>query len=341
MSTEPDKSNKLTNSGIYEFVFGGDINRKDEYLTFWKTLGFTPTEKGAFNSSQARKFYGHDAELLSIRLKHPGCDTFNTGLVRLQLWSRLRNQGLDGVKPVECGSRWMGFYTHDVMQLHDSFSAESSLNRWNLDLSPIVNAPLQNPTPVHDFDQPFVGLRELLVFGNDFRLAFIQRGGFDRPGFGTFDDSLPYKNTEGSHANIVQPANSFSTDFYKNVFDFETAPFGEPHDSGGEPPTIKALQLKPGELFHIERIRAGNCPSGLLQVYSSYQEGEDYRDLSRAGSRSLCAYSVNVSDMSAFKQRLSAHEGHILSQTSRDEFNKESVSFTAPDGYFWLATSGC
>jgi len=329
----------LTNAGIHEFIFGGEMSRETEYLEFWEKLGFVPVKEGCFSGEKSDTFYGHNAELRSIRLRHPGCDTFNTGLVRLQLWSKLRNEGLNTVKPLECGSRWMGIYTHDVMQLHDSFSANKSMERWNLGMSPIVNAALQNPPPEHDFDQPFVGLRELLVFGNDFRLAFIQRAGFDRPGFGTFDDTLAFKNTEGSHANIVQPANSFSTEFYKAVLDFDTAPFGEAHDSGDEPPTITALDLKPGELFRIERIRSGDCPSGLLQVYSSYMEGEDYRDLSRPGSRNLCAYSINVSDINELKQRLSEYGGELLSQTMQDEFGETSVSFTAPDGYFWLATS--
>jgi len=332
-------SANICSAGVHEFVFGGEIERAQEYLDFWETLGFLPIQEGAFSLAEARAFYHHESALHSIRLKHSGCDSFQTGYVRLQLWDQLRNQGLGNIRAINCGSRWMGLYTHDVLQLHDSFAADRSQQRWGLRMSPVVNAALQHPPPEHDFDQPFVGLRELLVFGNDFRLAFIQRAGFDRPGFGTFDDTLPFKNTEGSHANVVQPANAFSTEFYKTTFDLETAPFGEAHDSGDEPSTIEALDLTPGELFHIERIRAQDCPSGLLQIYSSYKAGEDYRDLSRPGSRNLCAYSMHVTNVDEIRRRIVDAGGDIESANDQDEFGQSSLCFNAPDGYCWIASS--
>jgi hypothetical protein len=231
----------------------------------------------------------------------------------------------------------MGLYTHDILQLRDAFTNPQAVSGWNLWVSPLVNAPLQKPAPDHTYYERFVGLRETLVFGTRFRLAFIQRGGFDRPGFGTFDDSLPFKNTEGSHANVVQPANNFDTEFYKAAFDFETAPFGEPHDSGDEPPTIEALKLRDGELFHVERTRAVDCPSGLLQVYSSYMEGPDRRDLSRPGSGNLCAYSVAVNDPDKLVSIIEAHEDARLIADCDDEFGTRSIVFDAPDGYAWIA----
>jgi len=327
----------LANNGVYEFIFGAVNDRIDELLAFWAVLGFTPVSEGALAASEAGRFYGHEAELQSIRLEHPGCRSFGTGLVRLQFWSELRNDGLGNSRPIQPGSRWMGMYTHDVLQVRDSFFSSDSQTQWNLWMSPLVTAPLVKPAPEHNFFTPLVGLREQLVFGDDFRLAFIQRAGFDRPGFGTFDDSLAYKNTEGSHANVVQPDNSFSTDFYKAVFDFETAPFGEAHDSGDEEPTIAVLNLQPDELFHIERTRAPDCPSGLLQVYSSYQAGTDLRDQSRAGSKNLCLYSIRVADIDAATSRISAHGGVLRSRLSQDEFGQSSVYFDAPDGYSWLA----
>jgi hypothetical protein len=329
----------LAQAGVYEFIFGAHQDKREELLRFWEVLGFRPAHEGGFTAGEAAAFYGHEADLVSIRLQHPGCETFGTGMVRLQLWSELRNPGLGKVRPIQPGSRWMGMYTQDILQLRDSFESERSRKDWNLWISPLVNAPLAKPAPVHDFYRPFVGLRETLVFGDDFRLAFIQRAGFDRPGFGTYDSSAPFKNTEGSHANIVQPDNSFSTDFYKTVLDFEPAPFGEAHDSGDEAPTIAALDLRPGELFRVERTRAPECPSGLLQVYSSYQPDEDFRDLSRAGSGNLCLYSVRVTDIAELAVRVERHGGVLRSGPSPDEFGQASLYFDAPDGYSWVAVA--
>lgn len=325
----------MTQSGVYEFVFGASVEQKESLLSFWSMLGFTPEQEGQLSPAASQSLYGHGSELFSIRLRHKGCSTFNTGRVRLHFWKELKNQGLGNLRPIEPGSRWMGMYTQDILQLKDSFDNPDSHSRWNLWVSPLVSAPLAKPTPEVTFEQPFVGLRELLVFGDDFRLAFIQRGGFDRPGFGTFDLDSAFKNTEGSHANIVQPPNAFSTDFYKSVFDLETAPFGEAHDSGEEPQTRQALNLKPDETFRVERTRAKDCPSGLLQVYSSYSEGQDKRDESRPGSRNLCCYSFLVQDLSEVLRRLQSF-GVLHTDIQPDEFGNAGLSFTAPDGYTWI-----
>lgn len=324
--------------GVYEFVFGADRAQAERLLAFWEVLGFTVIAEGGLDANRAEALYGHDAELSSWRLAHPGCATFGTGLVRLQCWSRLRNHGLGNSRPITPGSRWMGLYTHDILQLRDSFTAERSRRDWNLWISPLVHAPLAKPAPEVDFDNPFVGLRETLVFGDDFRLAFIQRGGFDRPGFGTFDDSLPFKNTEGSHASLVQPANAFDTDFYKQAFGFETAPFGEAHESGDEAPTIAALDLRASETFMVERLRAPEIPSGLLQVYSSYKEGRDRRDLSHAGCRNLGLYSVRSDQLETLAGRVDGAGAGAVTPIQEDEFGHAAFSFYAPDGCQWLAT---
>ena len=328
-----------TTAGVYEFVFGGLLEERDELLRFWRVLGFELADEGHLSAEQSAHCYGHRSELLGLRLRHPGCATFETGLVRLQLWKRLRNDGLGRCRPIETGSRWMGLYTHDILQLRDAITNRSAGSAWDLWVSPLVNAPLQNPPPEQTFFEPFVGLRETLVFGRRFRLAFIQRGGFDRPGFGTFDDSLMFKNTEGSHANIVQPSNSFSSEFYKQAFDFETAPFGDAHDSGDEPPTIAALRLQDGETFHVERTRAADCPSGLLQIYSSYYPNEDARDLSRPGSGNLCAYSVRVSDLDKFRTVVETYDGAAVIANSNDEFGARTIVAEAPDGYVWVVVA--
>jgi hypothetical protein len=325
----------LASAGIYEFVFGVSFEQTDALADFFAVLGFEPVAKGSLAAADAERLYGHGAELRSVRLAHPGCARFGTGHVRLQSWSELRNDGLASAHPLDTGSRWMGIYTHDVLQLRDGLSSARTRETWNLRLSPLVAAPLERPAPAIHFDQPFVGLREQLAFGDAFRLAFIQRGGFDRPGFGTFDDALPYKNTEGSHANIVQPVNSFSTAFYKEVFDLETAPFGEAHDSGTEAPTIAALNLAPAQTFRVERIRASDCPTGLLQVYSPYSDSADCRDLSRPGSRNLSHYTFRVRDIHECAARVRAAGGTGLTEVQHDEFGMPCIVFDAPDGIAW------
>ncbi|MFK7955297.1 MAG: hypothetical protein AB8B96_04320 [Lysobacterales bacterium] len=328
-----------TNSGVYEFVFGAPVGERDELTKFWQVLGFEPEAEGSLSAEDADRCYGHCQAVTSVRLKHPGCETFDTGYVRLQFWDELRNEGLGAIAPLVVGSRWMGLYTQDILQLRDSLASASARERWGLWVSPLVNAPLMQPPPPVDFYQPFVGLRETLVFGSRFRLAFIQRAGFDRPGFGTFAEGLAFSNTEGSHANIVQPANRFDSEFYKRIWGFETAPFGEAHDSGKEAPTIEALNLREGETFHIERTRAVDCPSGLLQIYSSYMDGEDHRPASEPGCGNLCAYSVKVNGLDQLSEAIASSPGAKVDADFADEFGQRCLYFHAPDGYAWIAVA--
>ena len=305
-------------------------------LEFWDSFGYSPVAEGSFSATQSEKLYGHASNLSSIRLRHTGSDAFSTGFVRLQCWEKINHRGLGDKKPLVIGSRWMGMYTSDILQVRDSLEGFSSGKKvgW---LSPLVSAPLVQPPPEVSLQQPFVGLRETLFFSDSVRVAFIQRAGFDRPGFGTIDSSLPYSNSEGSHANIVQPTKSFDTEFYKNAFGLETAPFGEAHDSGDELPTQVALQLDSGQLFRVERLRAPECPTGLLQVYSPYFDAPDYRELSRPGHLGLGLYCFQVSELACVVQLLKS-EGAQEMATEFNEFGEPSCVFVAPDGYTWAVT---
>ena len=248
----------------------------------------------------------------------------------MQCWSALAGEGLGAQRPLVTGSRWMGLYTADILELRDSLNDYRSevSDRW---LSDLVSAPLAHPPPSVTLQTPFVGLRETLYFDPDGRVAFIQRGGFDRPGFGTIDLTLPYKNSEGSHANVVQPTGAFDTAFYKGVFGLETAPYGDAHDSGDEPPTQRALRLEAGQLFRVERLRAPDCPTGLLQVYSPYFATPDHRVLSQTGQRGLSGYSYRASSVEE-----AALPGVTDYRAATNEFGEPSCTFTAPDGYRWI-----
>ncbi len=317
-------------SGLHEFVFSAHVSERERLLAFWAGLGFQSDAEGALSADDAGALYGHGAALTSIRLRHSGCAAHETGLVRLQCWDELAGEGLGARQPLVTGSRWMGMYTADILELRDSLSDynRDTEDRW---LSELVSAPIANPPPRVTWNSPFVGLRETLYFDLDGRVAFIQRGGFDRPGFGSIDLSLPYKNSEGSHANVVQPSRSFDTDFYKTVFGLESAPYGEAHDSGDEPPTQRALRLDAGQIFRVERLRAPECPTGLLQVYSPYFDADDHRALSQPGQRGLSAYSYRVQSVDA-----EALPGVTDYRAGQNEFGEPACTFRAPDGYGWM-----
>ena len=133
-------------SGLHEFVFSLHVSERKRLLAFWAGLGFQPHAEGALSADDAEALYGHGAALTSIRLRHSGCAAHETGLVRLQCWDELAGEGLGARKPLVTGSRWMGMYTADILELRDSLSDynHDTEDRW---LSELVSAPLANPPP--------------------------------------------------------------------------------------------------------------------------------------------------------------------------------------------------
>lgn len=331
--------NSGVDSGIFEFVFGRLEEEQDDALAYWAELGFNPAAEGSLTASDASALYGHESDVKSIRLEHSGCEAARGGYVRLQFWETLRNEGLGTSKPMDIGSLWMGLYTKDILSAHDAYGDQAANHDAPGTISPIVRAALEWPEPEFGYYRRFVGLRELVLLAPDYRQAFIQRAGFDRPGFGTFDPDTPLLNTEGTHGNIVQPTGEFSSEFYKSVFKMETAPFGEADDAGDKPSTIAVFELSEGQMFRIERLKSPNSPSGLLQVYSPHYDSPDKRDLARPGSRGLCCYSYTSKNVSALASAAKKAGASQVSETLKDEFGNDSASFDAPDGIRWVITS--
>ena len=325
-------------SGVHEFIHGHGAGDRESVLHFWSIFGFEPVEEGQLAAAEAEKLYGHPSVLASVRLAHPGCATYDTGYVRLQFWDRLGSEGLAGSKAVEVGGRWMGIYTRDGLRVSEAFRGESETAGHDWSLTPLVPAPFVIPVPPTTLEQPFTGLREFVVLADDFRFAFVQRVGFDRPGFGTFAEDLPFRNTEGTHANIIQPVGAFSTEFYKRVFGLVTMANGEAKDSGSERPTIAALKLDEGQTFRIERLVHPDCPAGMLQVYSPYSGERDLRPVSRPGGRGLDCYSYRVLDIEVFRELIIAEGATNVSEIAANEFGEASLCFSAPDGVFWTVS---
>ncbi|GIR72437.1 MAG: hypothetical protein CM15mP74_36880 [Halieaceae bacterium] len=98
-----------------------------------------------------------------------------------------------GPKPLVTGSRWMGMYTTDILELRDSLTDYNGDidDRW---LSELVSAPLANPPPQVTGDSPFVGREKPLYFDPDSGSPLFSAAALIAPGLAAFDMSLLYKN---------------------------------------------------------------------------------------------------------------------------------------------------
>jgi hypothetical protein len=324
-------------TGIYEFVYGCHVENRAAFINFWRMFGFDIVKEGSLSASDSSALYGHVSPVTSLLLRHPGCDHADGGYVRLQCWDELRNDGVAIASPLSVGSRWMGMYTNDILRINDAF--QDSINKFGNRgwwMSNIARAALESPAPAFDFVNPFVGLRELMLLTEFTRMAFIQRVGFDRPGFGTIIGDLPYVNSEGTHANIVQPEGQFNSQFYKDVLGWETAPFGEEVDAGDEPASIAVLGLLPGQKFRMERLKSPYSPTGMLQIYSPYESnGADIREKSCPGSRGLSLYTVKMTNLEEVRIRANQFGATNISEVMAGEFGESTLVFTAPDDFVW------
>ena len=323
-------------SGIHEFVFGCSAQSRKTFEAYWQQLGFYPIKEGNIGAAQAKTLYGYEQDLCSVLLEHPGCKHVNGGYVRLQCWEQLRNDGVGMAGPVTCGSRWMGIYTSDILRIYDAY--KDSADKYNKEwwISHVARAALEWPEPEFDFMKPFVGLRELMILTEFARHAFIQRVGFDRTGFGTIVEELPFKNSEGTHANIVQPVSEFNSQFYKDVLGWVTAPFGDAEDIGDKPATIEVLDLTPDQMIRMERLKSPHSPSGMLQVYSPYTSPTtSVLDSAQPGSRGLGAFTVSMQDIDDAISRAEQSGATQISGLLQDELEREVCTFIAPDGFAW------
>ena len=323
-------------SGVHEFVFGCSIDARDTFEKYWDQLGFKAVQEGHIDAQSAKKLYGYEQPVTSVLLEHPGCEPAKGGYVRLQCWDTLRNDGVGMASPATCGSRWMGMYTNDILRIYDAYKDSSKKYDKDWWISNIARAAIEWPEPEFDFIKPFVGLRELVVLTEFARHAFIQRSGFDRAGFGTIAEDLPFKNSEGTHANIVQPVAEFNAQFYKDVFGWVTAPYGEAEDIGDKPATIEVLDLEPGQVIRMERLKSPHSPTGMLQVYSPYTSSvASVSDCAQPGSRGLSAYTVLIADIDGAISRAEQAGATQISGLLQDEFGRQVCTFTAPDGFAW------
>lgn len=322
-------------AGISEAFHGIAPARRDAVVRFWSVLGYAPVAEGRLDADAAFALYGHRSGVTAILLEHPGCLRSGSGRIRLQVWDIPAGPGLGAARPLLPGSLWMGMYTRDILSVRDAL--QDGAARGDLELlalSGIANAPLADPAPEFGWFDRFLGLREMMVLLPEARIAFIQRAGFDRPGFGWFDDRTPLPVTEMTHANVVEPVGGHDAAFYKDVLGLGV--HGAVHDGGTNPATVEVLMLEPEDRIRVERLQTPGFPSGLLQLYAPLTPAEDVTGRSRPGQLGLTGFGYRVASLEALRERALAHGAVAVTPVLADEFGRATVRLRARDGVDWL-----
>lgn len=315
--------------GLYEHWYGTeDIDRA---IRYWRQLGYEPSAQSRLGAEQAEALYGGRGSLESVRLRHQGTD--RQGLIRLHRFEAGMGPGLGFSHALATGSRWSGFYSRDILAVQDAYRDQAALSGERWKVSDVARLFISATTP--SFYDPFIGIRETTVTGSAHRHAFLQRVGFDRPGFGSFAEQTPLPVTESTHGNVVLRVFD-DHEFYARGLGLAVQTPVQSIDW-----TVTAvrnsLELKEGESFVVIVYQAPGEPSGFLRVYGSAEVRDNQLDQSRPGQLGACGYSYRYPAGSLPARRAAVQKAGAVDVTPilENEFGERSFSFNAPDGYFW------
>lgn len=315
--------------GLYEHGYGtADL---DAALRYWGQLGFAEVARGRLDAAAAKALYGHASAMTGVRLAHRAERRY--GLVRLLVFEEPAGPGLGFAHALSLGSRWSGFYTRDLVQVQDAYRDEAVASGAQWRVSDLVRLFISPTAP--GFYSPFVGIRESTILGPEHRHAFLQRVGFDRPGFGSFASDTPLPVTECTHGNVVVPTlgdHAFYTDGLGLVVQTPTQQIDW---------TVTAvrhsLALQEGEAFQVIVYQTPGVPSGFLRVYAPRESRLDLRDVSRPGHLGNCLYTYRYPKgaLGARRDRVIAAGAIAVTPLLTNEFGESSFSCRSPDGCFW------
>jgi catechol 2,3-dioxygenase-like lactoylglutathione lyase family enzyme len=333
--------------GIYEVCIG--VPEPIAAIQYWQQFGYRIDRIGELSASAAQQLYGVNSGLRSIRLTHQHADC---GLIRLMVWEHTTNEGL-GLESMKVkGNRWATTLTGDVLNIanHAEDAATTGL-------------PLKYTTPhweiiynkertIRPFLDPAMGVREMLLIQPLTRQVLFQRFGYTMPHYGQIDTTAAFRTSQFTHMGmVIQDDSKQSLKLYEEVLGllrvrddvetsyesslagreiFDLAPgeqffvtaFDEPRSS-----TTDFLAARPGRLYIIR------FPDSL-QLASRFERA-------KPGCLGMCLYTYRVAGLDGYLDRLRASQAQNITAIVSNEFGESSLSFVAPDGYFWtlLASS--
>jgi catechol 2,3-dioxygenase-like lactoylglutathione lyase family enzyme len=327
---------------LYEVTVG--VPDLADAADYFSRFGFWKTDEGALAASDANALYGCDSAVTSWRLRH--LDS-NHGLIRLMSWEKPVSQGLGLRRNAVLGGRWIAQKTDDLPQIE--FHAYLARDRQQ----PIrIDGPVEGRYAVRQDSRPFQdaipGARDVVVIQPYFRQLFFSW--FLMPNYGAVDPASQFRTSEVAHAAMVIQGDESVLDFYVDVFGMTRVQSPPPGDA-------VPLQLfgvnETGVTWYKHLIQDGenpplgdsiNPPPGdrnggrLMAVrFGNEIELEDCRELSRTGSLGMSTYTVRTADLGELHWRIGNSGASNLTPIFPNEFGEPSCSFTAPDGYGWIA----
>lgn len=326
--------------GVYEVAIG--TTDADPLIQYWTQFGYCVGETGELAANDAFKLYGVESKLNSIRLYHQDVDH---GLIRLFVWDKPTNDGLQLSNMKVIGNRWGTMLTTDICHLQNH-AEEAIEQKLPIYLVPPIRSEIYKlktrPVP---FVENCPAVREMCLIQPLTRQVFFQRFGYALPLYGKVNQSAFFKTSQITHFGMLIYDDVEHLRFYDSVLGLLRGVDQKPGTSTYEDPSARAmLSLEISENYastDFDDPRSSIDPqkarSGRLKIIRFPPETKLENKISHAnpGSLGYSLYTLRVNAIEKYHLKLKQSKATNITDICKNEFNELSFSFIAPDGYFW------
>lgn len=312
-------------------------------VKYFEGFGYRVGQTGEISASEAKKLYGVDSKLRSIRLLHQETDH---GLIRLMIWEKPVNEGLQMSRMNVLGNRWGAMMTGDIYNLQNH-AEEAVAQKLPVFLVEPQRAEIykleKRPAP---FLENYAVVREMCLIQPLTRQIMFQRFGYNLPLYGKINETSFFKSSQITHFGMVVYLNRENLDFYDKVLGLLRVRDAKDFESTYENPSSRAIfslaknQKYGATDFDDPRSSATNpqnARSGRLKIiwFSPDSNLENKFEYSKPGSLGYSLYTYRVKNIEKYHQKIKASRARNVTEIQKNEFGEKSFSFIAPDGYFW------
>jgi catechol 2,3-dioxygenase-like lactoylglutathione lyase family enzyme len=336
-----DATQATSIEGIYEVCIG--VSEPIAAIQYWQQFGYRIDRMGELSAAAAKQLYGMNSALRSIRLAHQNADH---GLIRLMVWQNPINDGLGMGSMKVKGNRWATTLTADALsilnQVEEAARAGLSIKYTNPHWEIIYNKERKS----RSFIDPAIGVREMMVLQPLTRQVLFQRFGYTLPHYGQIDENAAFKTSQFTHMGmVIQDDRKETLKFYEEVLGLLRVRDDVETSYESSPAGREIFDLQPGEKFFVTAFDDPRshktdflaARSGRLYMirFPDSLKLESHFEQAQPGCLGMCLYTYRVHELEVYSDLLKASQAQKLTDIVSNEFGEQSLSFVAPDGYFW------
>ena len=326
--------------GVYEVGIGATDEKP--LIAYFERFGYRVGNTGELSEKEVERLYGVKSKLKSIRLLHQDSDH---GLIRLMIWEKPTNDGLQMSRMNVLGNRWGAMMTADIYNLQNH-AEEAIAQKLPVFMVEPQRAEIykleKRPQP---FLENYATVREMCLIQPLTRQILFQRFGYNLANYGKINEQSFFKSSQITHFGMVVYRNQENLDFYGKVLGLLKVKENTDYDSTYENPSSRAVfSLEKHQKYGAtdfdnpkSSTNPANALSGRLKIiwFSEDSKLENKFDSSKPGSLGYSLYTYRVKNIENYRQKVKSSKSANVTEVKTNEFGEKSFSFIAPDGYFW------